>query len=510
MSGKSLLQVVRRPSVWFWLAVVAFVLLWSADGWARPGGGQTYSRPGGRPGGGGGGGDGDAIGLILFLLIEHPTIGVPVAIIAVVVWAVGQRRERTTTDWSTAAPSSPMPAAGRPGKSLRTRLVEVVRANDPNFSLVLFEDFAYSLFAKAHELRARDRLEALSPYLTAEVREGLAYGADHLSRVYGIVIGDMKVVQVLPAQAGTGAQVQVALSFEANFTEVSDDGKEQAFWVVERWRLGRSTSAQTRPPDQLTVEGCPNCGATLETHGREGRCTYCDTRVDTGAFDWVVDQVHTLGRQRRGPQLTGTVPERGTHLPTVRAPDLPARLQTIRAKDPAFDPGEGLRRRVELVFRKLNRAWTTKRWTDARPYVSDALFQTQLYWIETYKAQGLTNMLEDFRILHTEVAAAVSDRWFDSITVRLWATGKDYTIRDADGAVVGGEARQERKFSEYWTFIRRSETRGPARSDENCPSCGAGLQIEMAGTCSYCGSKITSGEFDWVLSKIEQDEAYRG
>jgi hypothetical protein len=32
----------------------------------------------------------------------------------------------------------------------------------------------------------------------------------------------------------------------------------------------------------------------------------------------------------------------------------------------------------------------------------------------------------------------------------------------------------------------------------------------MAGTCSYCSAHITRGEFDWVLSKIEQDEAYEG
>ncbi len=30
----------------------------------------------------------------------------------------------------------------------------------------------------------------------------------------------------------------------------------------------------------------------------------------------------------------------------------------------------------------------------------------------------------------------------------------------------------------------------------------------MAGICDYCGAKITSGDFDWVLSRIEQDEAY--
>lgn len=489
------------------------LLLWSLDAWGRPGGGQSYSRPGGGSpggGGGGGGGDSDVIFLIIWLMIEHPVIGVPVAAIALGVYVAGQRQKRTTTDWSTAG-SGLARASRRPmGGSVRKRLLESVRAHDENFSLVLFEDFAYSLFAKAHELRAPGRLQALSPYMTGDARDSLSYGADALRSVHSIVIGDMKMLGFVPAQAGADGKTVVNLSFDANYTEVDEQGREQAYWVTERWRLTRSAAARTRPPEQLTVEGCPNCGAALETHGREGRCSYCDTQIDTGAFDWVVEEIQMVNRLKRGPQLTGTVPERGTRLPTIRAPDLAERMQALQAKDPAFDPGEGLQRRVELIFGKLNSAWTTRDWKRARPFVSDGLFQTQQYFIETYRTQGLTNVLEDFRLQRMEVATTVSDRFFDSLTVRIWATGRDYTVRDSDGAVVGGNPRQDRPFSEYWTFIRRSEARGPARNDENCPSCGAGLDIGMAGACNYCGSKITSGEFDWVLSKIEQDEAYRG
>jgi hypothetical protein len=32
----------------------------------------------------------------------------------------------------------------------------------------------------------------------------------------------------------------------------------------------------------------------------------------------------------------------------------------------------------------------------------------------------------------------------------------------------------------------------------------------MAGACKYCNAHVTRGEFDWVLSKVEQDDSYRG
>jgi len=53
-------------------------------------------------------------------------------------------------------------------------------------------------------------------------------------------------------------------------------------------------------------------------------------------------------------------------------------------------------------------------------------------------------------------------------------------------------------------------TKNPS-SQKFCGSCGAPLdQVNQAGVCGYCDSKITTGRFDWVLARIDQPEAYRG
>jgi len=119
-------------------------------------------------------------------------------------------------------------------------------------------------------------------------------------------------------------------------------------------------------------------------------------------------------------------------------------------------------------------------------------------------------MTEGATIERIELARVASDKFFDSLTVRLFASSLDYTIADDDGRLVGGNRTTPRRYSEYWTLIRGVGRRGAARSDGACPSCGAPLRIEMAGNCMYCRAKVTSGEFDWVLSRIEQDEVYEG
>jgi hypothetical protein len=103
-----------------------------------------------------------------------------------------------------------------------------------------------------------------------------------------------------------------------------------------------------------------------------------------------------------------------------------------------------------------------------------------------------------------------SDAFYCSITLRIWAQGRDYTV-DKSGRVVSGSKDRLRQWSEYWTFIRsRQNTAAPAHTDLNCPNCGGPLKVNASGICEFCGGKITSGDFDWVLSRIEQDESYAG
>jgi predicted lipid-binding transport protein (Tim44 family) len=171
---------------------------------------------------------------------------------------------------------------------------------------------------------------------------------------------------------------------------------------------------------------------------------------------------------------------------------------------------ESIGARLAMIYYELNRSWSTMDLAIARPYVSDGLFDYLRYWIEAYHRQGLRNVLENMRCYHWAYARITRDAYYDAITVRVWATGRDYTIDAKSGTVVGGHKNQDRDYTEYWTLIRRAGARGPARSDKQCPNCGAELAITMGGQCEHCNVHVTAGEFDWVLSKIEQDDSYRG
>ena len=317
-------------------AAVLFVLcgLALSMAWARPGGGSSFGGGGGGSGGGGGCGDIIAFiemlyyliyalyylgygGYLLFATFPKVAIGITVALAAFVVWAIVSQKKKKPWDSSAPreVPSAPLGKAasqttvsdlGADAQARRALEKLGSKGVDPNFSLVLFEDFAYALYAKVQEARAKpaagadDELARLSPYLSAEARDTLS--ADRPDQVKGVVIGALHYLSA----SGAGAQAKqtrVRIQLEVNYTEVRA-GAETTYFVRELWALVRRPGALSREPGKVRDFGCPSCGAALMS--LSGVCSYCKKQVNTGDFDWVVDSVQVQDKRIAGPRSRPT------------------------------------------------------------------------------------------------------------------------------------------------------------------------------------------------------------
>ncbi|MGH9880277.1 MAG: TIM44-like domain-containing protein, partial [Pyrinomonadaceae bacterium] len=449
----------------------------------------------------------------IYLTIEYPAIGIPLDIVViggVVFYFV--RRPRVARSYDTEivklglADSQP---AGVNGNAKRS--FDQLRRFDPNFSEIVFTDFCYALYAKAHDARGHGAgtLDLFSPYLSVPARNTLLQrNPSGLREVKGIIVGGMPVISVGGLETPT---VQIAVMFEANYTEVRNVNNtpiETTYYVRERWELERKRDVLSPPPAQATALHCPRCGAPLEKD-TIGACAFCGTKIDSGEFQWYVRQIILLQREDKGPLLTSDVPEVGTDLPSVTQPGLERARAEFEKNHPEFSWG-AFQARAKLIFEELQAAWSTLNWERARPHETDNVFQMHQYWIDAYKRQGLRNIVDQCAITAMQPVKITEDAFFNSITLRIWGQGYDYTI-DQAGKIVSGSKQNLRRWSEYWTFIRNRQAKpAPARADLNCPNCGGPLKVNASGICEFCGGKITSGEFDWVLSRIEQDESYAG
>ena len=507
---------LKMRIVFAFLIVVSAVLM-ASDAFARVGGGQGYGGGGGSGGGGGGGGGAGAlvyllIRFLIWLTFEHPLIGIPVDIIVigtVVYWF--SRSSTKPVSFASSNIIAPDPVASAQQQGFQ-RAFNQLRRFDPNFSEIIFTDFCYALYGRAHNARGRGAkaLDELSPYLSEPARASLLQlNSPNLKAVEGIIVGAMQVVAVRGLDTPT---VRISIEFDANYTEFTpregDPRGEMSYYVRERWELERKRDVLSPTPEQATALHCPRCGAALQKD-TAGACAFCGTKIDSGEFQWYVRSIATLSREAKGPLLTSDVPEMGTLNPTITQPNFPAVRAVFEQNNPSFTWAD-FQARARLIFTELQAAWSMLNWERARPHETDNIFQMHRYWIDAYQRQGLRNALDQCQISAMQPVKIKVDAFYNAITLRIFAQGYDYTI-DKNGRVVAGSNKNLRQWSEYWTFVRYSKAKPvPSRADLNCPNCGAPLKVNATGICEFCGGKITSGEFDWVLSKIEQDESYAG
>jgi predicted lipid-binding transport protein (Tim44 family) len=440
-----------------------------------------------------------------------------IAVVVIAYWVYTLYDRKNQTEWSSGLASfTPSRAAvdedapvTRPPITRRSSVergtleaaLEELRARDDRFSRALFEDFLYALFAEVHMARGSKRIDLLAPYCAPNVLEHLR--ERETGSVRDVIVGSMRL-EGASADASAG-RVRVNAVFTANFSE-GQPGAELGLYTEERWELSRSADARSRTPERAAIIGCPSCGGALDKLVA-GKCKYCGETTASQDFDWRVERIEAISLESRGPLLTGTTEEAGTDTPTRVAREARGKLAALGERDPTFS-WSAFVARVELVFHAFHEAWSKQELAGVRPYLSDALFGTQRYWVLAYKAQHLRNITADRNVLEVVLARVLADAFFDSITVRVYARCRDFTLDEAD-RVVAGSKTDARRYSEYWTFLRAKGASGAARSEAVCPSCGApAAGISMAGTCGSCSAKITMGEFDWVLSRIEQDEVF--
>jgi predicted lipid-binding transport protein (Tim44 family) len=505
------------------------VLASSTELFARPGAGQSYSGSSNSSysnsssssssssssygSGDSSSGDGEALGALIGLAIENPALGVPLlcGFLLFVFWK--HRKEHISEGWYSSGTlkrrmnraSAEMDAArfrSHSQNAMRAKL-EHLRRYDQDFSLIIFEDFLDALYREAHLARGRGELKNLSPFLSKPARQRLAKFSN--AAVDSVLVGALRFVQIEDLNVDS-RPIKVSVEFESNYSEVEADSKEAiTYYARERWVLQREKTARSRAPERARVFDCPNCGAPTDRVVNR-KCGYCNEVVDTGEHDWLVAEVISLEREQRPPALTGNVQERGTDLPTIIDPQSEARFEALYRRDPELS-WSSFQSRVELIFRELQQAWSAQDLEPARAFLSDNLYESWQYWVDAYKRAGLRNSTESARVVQIIAARVSRDKYYDAITVRVFATGLDYTV-NSKGKLVTGSKKRERAYSEYWTLMRGRAVTGRPKSDLACPNCGGPLRINMAGVCEYCQVKVTAGEFDWVLSRVEQDESY--
>ncbi len=179
--------------------------------------------------------------------------------------------------------------------------------------------------------------------------------------------------------------------------------------------------------------------------------------------------------------------------------------QQVKAVDPLFNK-EVFLSWARTLFIKLQEAWAARDWETIRTFESVELFEQHKKQLQGYIDNHQINVMERIAVLGVELESFTQNGDKDILTCILRSRMNDYIIDDRTRQIIKGEKNKDIYGTYKLTFVRKTGVKTQAGTAEvnktNCPNCGAPTEITSSGRCEYCGSVITTGEHDWVLSDL--------
>lgn len=378
---------------------------------------------------------------------------------------------------------------------------------DPNFSQTLFMDFVSSVFTKYKSLLGEKEFVNLAPFVSPD---DIEYAESYPEKVSEVVIGSASITNITIKNNIQNIFVEI----DANYTTTcKKDVWTARYAVVEKWKFSRKAGILSPEPEKMRELSCPSCGAN-SGFTSVGKCESCGIKIENGEKQWYLSSHKLITSDSfKTDNLAYYADEYGTELATIYQSTLSKNTEDFaKNHNIKWDVWSNKFKNtvVHNYFTKLYSAWSIKKLGTVRNLLSDRLYESWMFWIDNYTKEGLTNKLDDVKIQKTEFVKLEADKFYESATIRIKALCKDYVL-DKSGKLAGGSKRKNRKFSEYWTFIRRNGVENDDYDISTCPNCGAPAdKMGQVGICEYCNTKISNGDFSWVLAVITQDEVYKG
>lgn len=211
-----------------------------------------------------------------------------------------------------------------------------------------------------------------------------------------------------------------------------------------------------------------------------------------------------FSKSKKGSTSAPTVrPGQGSQGANVILPNRNDQIQSIiRKNDPNFTADDFVTFSKQ-VYIDIETAWCNRDLTPVRPVMHQNLYNTTQRQIEDKIRQGIVYHYESIAINTAYLTSFVRDKDFEYLTVYLNARMIDYQVDEKTGNILRGDKTTRWDMRYKMKFVRTTGTKTKDVENThgyNCPNCGAPLEITSTGTCPYCNSVVTTGDYSWVLT----------
>ena len=184
---------------------------------------------------------------------------------------------------------------------------------------------------------------------------------------------------------------------------------------------------------------------------------------------------------------------------TVSAPKLQSSETAIaKLKEllPNFNENQFLQDGYK-IFLDVEDAWMYFDMEKVRNIITDEMFNMYESQLSSMEIKGEQNIMKDFILKDCAITNCIKQNDNIEVTTKYIIEFYDYIIEKETGKVLRGSKTSKLRMYYDFTFIMSATQ----EKIDKCPNCGAPVDVNSAGICSYCHSKIIGENTSWVMSK---------
>jgi len=472
--------------------LIILLLLTAVNLYPRAGGGQSYGGSGGSGGfsggSGGSGGDGGAlIGILIYLIIKQPCIGIPLAIIVIAFFIFANFKGKGKLTDRKLRKSN----FAQNNYYLNQAMLKL-KAKDPNFQELKFKERVKKAFLDIQTAWSNQNLKKVKNFMSDGVVERFSLQIKMQKKegwrniMENVIIKSTEIISV--ESDNNYDTIHIAITAKAkDYRVFLKTGKKlnnslTTASFTEVWSFLRKADTKTLINNGLIEGNCPNCAAPLDITDA-GECKACKSFVRSPEYDWILSEI-TQEEEWESKDSKVLIP--GVNNISIR--DLDFSYQHIEDRvsvmfyrfqlslfmgridplkkmtDPKVIPD--IERRVQKIGDKI------------RFYRFPAVGKVETLWVKEDEDNDIVFVLV---------------KWSGTLVERDIKSNK---IKNLSLRTI---------YSEIYTLKRKKGvvSTKKALNSAHCPNCGAPESTEGGIKCVYCGTVLNDGSRDWVLTKIE-------
>lgn len=156
---------------------------------------------------------------------------------------------------------------------------------------------------------------------------------------------------------------------------------------------------------------------------------------------------------------------------------------------------------VDNIFVKIYSAIMYDELDTVKHFMNDTVYENFKAKLDDLNKRNIRQMYDELNVKSTEIINFELTETEFIITVKLISRYLDYYLNKETGDFVSGDTdtRVEKeniiKLSKKRDFLTQKLAR-------KCPGCGASIDVNNKGICSYCGQTYNLDDYDYIITSI--------